>query len=301
MLSAANRIARSIPALLLVTLAAGAWAAGPPQHSQTFSTIASPDINLINLRGNVIVRGWSRSFVHADYVMASPKIEIDAVSMPSRGQADKIQLMTHLLDASLHGPNAEVDYTLSVPQDSSVEIRNPEGVVRIEGLGGDLWVESVGGAIFVGDASGHVSARSIGGDIEVSSSSGNIELSSVMGNLRLLSPTSSSIHARTSSGGIVYEGSVLPTAEYILETYSGNINVACPPSASFNLDARSVHGKVVHLVKVRRKPHHPSYSYYGNALYGTHNHGGAVLQLTSYRGNIYIRPQSQNSSPTNTP
>jgi hypothetical protein len=278
---------------LLLFLPATVWSSGPLQRVRTFETISNPDISLTNLNGTVVVRGWTETRVHAVYTMGSPHIEIDTTSIPESGQAQKIELATHLLDPTLRGPQAKVDYTMDVPVGSSVEIRNPQGVVRIERLNGDTWAESVGGNILVSDASGEVVARSVGGQIQIVRSSGYVEVSSVTGDLKFLSPMSSRIHASTSSGQIVYEGNLIPAAEYVMETYSGDIDVMCPRSSSFELAARSVHGKVVHELKVNRRFHHPSVSAYGNALYGTHNEGAARLELTSFRGNIYLRPQPQ--------
>jgi DUF4097 and DUF4098 domain-containing protein YvlB len=233
------------------------------------------------------------SRVHAVFTLASPRIEIDTTSTPESGQIQRIELDTHLLDPRLQGAQARVDYAIDVPVGSSVEIRNPQGVVRIERVNGDIWVNSVGGDILVSDSSGEVVARSVGGEIQILRSSGYVEASSVTGDLRFISPTSSRIDASTSAGRIFYEGNLIPAAEYIMETYSGDINVMCPRSSSFVLAARSVHGKVIHELKVDRRLHHQSVSAYGNALYGMHNQGAARLELTSFHGNIYLRPEPQ--------
>jgi DUF4097 and DUF4098 domain-containing protein YvlB len=280
-----------IPFLLL--LPANGWSSGPVQRVRTFSTISNPDISLTNLTGTVLIRGWTEPRVHAVYTLASQRIEIDTTSIPQTGQIQKIELATHLLDPSLQGTRARVDYTMDVPVGTSLEIRNPQGVVRIERLNGDTWVASVGGNIFISDASGEVVARSVGGQIQILRSSGYVEVSSVTGDLKFISPMSSRIHANTSSGQIFYEGNLFPSADYVMETYSGDINVLCPRSSSFELAARSVHGKVIHDLKVSRRSHHDSVSGYGNALYGTHNEGAATLELTSFRGNIYVRPEPQ--------
>ncbi|MGH9447054.1 MAG: DUF4097 family beta strand repeat-containing protein [Terriglobia bacterium] len=270
-----------------------AWSSGPLQRVSTFQTISNPDINITNLIGIVVMRGWNESRVHAVYTMASPHIEIDTRSVPESGPVQRIELATHLLDPALQGASANVDYTLDIPVDSSVEIRNPQGTVRIEKLSGDAWVASVGGSIFINDSSGRVIARSIGGEIQIVRASGYVEVSSVTGSLKFLSPRASRIRARTSSGAIFYQGNLVPAAEYVMETYSGDINFMCPRSSSFELKARSVKGKVIHELKVNRKYHHDFVPYYGYGLDGTHNEAAATLELTSFRGNIYLRPQPQ--------
>ncbi|MGH9397525.1 MAG: DUF4097 family beta strand repeat-containing protein [Terriglobia bacterium] len=285
---------RNLWLILLVAMApAGAYGSGPFQRTTTFYTTRTPRISVTNLTGTVVIRGWDRPQVSAVYVIASPRIEIDTEQVPSQGEAEKIQLATHLLDRSLQGANARVDYTLEVPMGASLEIRNSQGSVRIDSLSGDTWVQSVGGDIFISGASGQIIAHSLGGKIEIDRASGYVEASSVTGNLKFISPTSSQIHASTTSGQISYEGKLVPAGDYVMSTYNGNIDFLCPPSSSFELHARSVHGKLDNQLKLVSKEHHSSVSSYGTALFGMHNQGTATLELTSFRGTIRISPQPQ--------
>ncbi len=280
--------------ILAMLVPTGVWAAGgPKKQSDLFYTSRNPHISLTNLDGTVIIDGWEKPQVHAIYVIAAPQIEIDKATFPPSGQADKIELATHLLNERLQGPRTRVDYTLQVPADSYLEVRNPQGVVRIQGLRGDVWVDSVGGDIYVVRSSGEVVAHSVGGLIRIVRPAGPIEASSVTGNLSFVSPSSPRIRARTTSGQILYEGNLMATGDYVMSSYSGDINVLCPPSASFELKARSVHGKLVNELALNRRRHHSSVSFYGNSLFGTHNEGDASLELTSFSGTIRIRPEPE--------
>lgn len=267
------------------------WAGGPPQQSDTFYTSRTPHISVTNLRGTVIIDGWEKPQVHAIYVIASPRIEVDKENTPSKGQAERVELDTHLLNPQLQGQNAQVDYTLDVPVGSNLEVRNPQGMVRIERVRGNTWVESVGGEIDIIDTSGDIVAHSVGGLIQITRPSGSVEASSVTGNVSLVSPSSDRIRANTTSGKILYQGNMAPAGEYVLSSYNGDISIFCPPSASFDLNARSVRGKLINELQLTRRLHHPSVSSYGNALFGTHNQGAATLELTSYSGSIRIEPE----------
>ena len=282
---------RWLVVLLTLLTPAAAWAGGPPQQSDTFYTSRTPHISVTNLRGTIIIQGWEKPQVHAVYVFASPRIEVDKEKVPSRGQAEKLELETHLLNSQLQGQDARVDYTLEVPVGSSLEVRNPQGMVRIERIQGDTWVESVGGEIDVIDTSGDIVAHSVGGLIQIIRPSGPVEASSVTGNLSFMSPSSERIRATTTSGKILYQGNMVASGEYVLSSYNGDISILCPPSASFDLNARSVRGKLINALQLTRRPHHPSVSYYGNALFGTHNEGAATLELTSFSGSISIEPE----------
>lgn len=289
-----RRTTRNLWLILLVAVApAAAWGSGPFQRSTTFYTSRNPRISVTNLNGTIVVKGWERPQVYAVYLIASPRVEIDTEQVPSQGEAAKIQLATHLLDRSLQGSSARVDYTLDVPAGASLEIRNPQGSVRIDSLKGDAWVRSVGGDITIADSSGRIIAHSLGGQIEIDRSSGYVEASSVTGSLKFVSPTSSEIQATTTSGKIFYEGSLVPAADYRMSTYDGDIDFLCPPSSSFELHARSVHGKLENELKLSSRQHHDSVSSYGTALFGMHNQGTATLELTSFRGTIRISAQPQ--------
>lgn len=280
--------------VLLVAIApAAAWGSGPFQRSTRFYTSHHPRVSVTNVNGTVIIKGWDRPQVYAVYLIASPRIEIDTEQVPAQGEAAKIQLATHLLDPNLHGVSARVDYTLEVPSGASLEIRNPQGSVNIQGLSGDTWVRSVGGNITISDTSGRIIAQSLGGQIEIDHAAGYIEATSVTGNLKFVSPTSSQIHARTTSGQINYEGQLTPAADYVMSTYDGDINFVCPSSSSFELHARSVHGKLENQLKLSGHERDHSVSPYGTALFGMHNEGTATLELTSFRGTIRISPQPQ--------
>jgi len=283
---------RWAPAFLLLAAPAGLLlAAGAGRHARTFDTIANPRISLANLSGQVLVRGWDKPQVHVEYSVDSPHLEVDTDVMPPAGTAEKIRLTTHVLDPLLSRSEQSVDYALDVPVGASLEIRNPQGRVQIERLQMDAEVESVSGSIAVTDFSGHLIARSIGGDIEVFRPSGRIEAYSITGNLHFVSAATSKLRASTTSGRILYEGDFAPGGDYMLSAYSGDMDIVCPPSASFELRAKTVRGKLQNSLPLTARHGPPSPAYSGYSLLGTHNTGKATVELTSFSGAIRVRPQ----------
>lgn len=264
-------------------------AAGPSLVDKAFETTASPRISLSNFKGHVVVKGWDRSTVHVASTSATPQAEVDIEQYPPTGTAEKIHFTTHILNSQTG--DKSMDYTLEVPLDSTLEIRNPEGSVRIETLRGEASVDSVGGTIAASDVSGHLAVRSIGGDIELVRPSGRVEANSICGSVRIVNPSSSRLRAVTTSGKIFYEGDFLPGGEYELSNYSGDTEILTPQSASFELNAKTVRGKVmadpdISLTPKRHTAFRPSNA---NSLFGTHNTGKATLELTSFSGTIRIR------------
>jgi hypothetical protein len=284
-----RRILQPLVAILLP--AALMWAAGEGRVEKTFDSTREPRINLNNMKGNILVRGWDKAQVHVVYTVASPRMDVDSDILPNTGPAEKIHFDAHLLDPSLPSGEQVVDYTLDVPAGASLEIRNPRGKTIVEGMQSDASVQSVSGDISVRDFSGHLSARSVAGDIEVIKPSGNVEADSITGNLHFVSPTTTHLRANTTSGHILYEGDFTGRGDYILSAYSGDLDIVCPTSASYELTAKTLKGKVINTMPMTHRRESASSQDARKSLLGTYNSGKATLELTSFSGNIRIRPQ----------
>jgi DUF4097 and DUF4098 domain-containing protein YvlB len=286
-----NSGAKVVGALLLIP-AGLLMAQSPGQSEKNITTTATPRVSISNLAGKVEVRGWNRLQVHVAYTIVSPKVAVDTEQVPVQGPAHKVHFTSYLIDRSEVVPNPVVDYVVQVPSGASLEIHDPQGIVKIKSVKGDTSVDSLGGAISVADSAGHLAIRSVGGDIEVIRPSGRVEAYSINGNLRFVSPTSARLRGTTTSGSIVYEGDFAPGGDYILSDYSGDITVVCPSSASFELDAKTVRGKLDNQFPlVPRGPSSRSFLPPGNSIFGTQGGGQATLEVTSFSGTIHVRQQ----------
>jgi len=276
--------------LYLLVLSGTLVAADNNRVEKTFETSPNPRVTLANARGQILVRGWDKAQVHAVYSVVSPRVEVDTEVMPSNGPADKIHFATHLLDPLISGKDQTADYSLDVPMGTDLEIRNTQGSVRIEKLqADDTTVESVGGAILVSDFTGHLFLRSVGGNIDVIRPSGRVEAYSITGDLHFVSPTTSKLRGSTTSGRILFEGDFPDGGDYSLSEYSGDMEILCPPSASFELFAKTDRGKLQNEMPmtIRHQAATPLSS--ANSFFGTHLTGKATVNLRSFSGTIRIR------------
>lgn len=264
-------------------------AAAPSQVEKTIVTTATPQVSISNMAGKVVVKGWDRSQVHVNYSASSPTVAVNTDELPSQGPANKVHFTTYLVNHSTSDPTPSVDYTLQVPAGTNLEIRDPQGMVEVESIQGDTSVDSLGGNISVVDSGGHLSVRSVGGNIEVIRPSGRVEAYSINGNLHFINSTSSRLHGTTTSGDIVYEGDFAPGGDYVLSDYSGDMDIICPPTASFELNAKTVRGKVDNSFPLVSRHSSPALFSSANSLFGTHSTGEATLELTSFSGTIRIR------------
>jgi hypothetical protein len=260
------------------------------RSERTFDAATNSRITVTNMTGQILVRGWDKAQVHVVYSVMSPHVEVDTEVIPPNGPADKIHFATHLLDPLVSGKDQTADYSLDVPVGTNLEIRNPQGSVRIEKFqGDDATVESVGGAIFVSDFTGHLFVRSVGGNIAVIRASGRVEAYSITGDLHFVSPTTSKLRGSTTSGRIFFEGDFPDGGDYSLSAYSGDMVILCPPSASFELSAKTVRGKLENEMPMTTQHRSATPVASANSLFGTHLTGKATVTLRSFSGTIRIR------------
>ncbi len=267
------------------------FAAAPKHLEKTIETIPNPRVSLSNLSGQVVVKGWDKNQVHVVCNIPSTRVEVDTEVLPATGPAEKVHFTTHVLDPMATANDETADYLLEVPAGASIEVRNPQGSVRLEGLRAETAVESVGAPINATDLSGRMSLQSMGGDIEVIRPSGRLEAYSITGNLHFVSPATMKLRGSTTSGKILYEGDFVSGGDYMLSAYSGDMNIICPASSSFELSAKTVHGKVDNRLDLNFRRHPASPLTAGNSLLGTRNTGNATVELRSFSGTIHIRPQ----------
>ena len=206
-----------------------------------------------NLKGHVLVRGWDKAQIHLVYSVASPRVEVDSEILPNTGPAEKLHIDTHLLDPGASPEEQVADYTLDVPAASSLQIRNPQGQIQVEGIQADASVQSVGGEISIRDYSGHLSVHSVAGNIELIRTAGNVDAYSITGNLHFVSPSTTRLHGSTTSGRILFEGDFMERGDYTLSAYSGDVDIVCPPSASYELSAKTLKGKVINSMPMTRR------------------------------------------------
>jgi len=276
--------------LCLLVLSGTSLAAEGNRSEKTFEVVPNPRVTVTNMTGQVVVRGWDKAQVHIVYAVLSPHVEVDTEIVPLNDAADKLHFATHVLDPLISGKDETANYNLEVPMGASLEIRNPQGSVRIEKFqSDDTSVESVGGAIFISDFAGHLFVRSVGGNIDVIRASGRVEAYSITGDLRFIFPVTTKLRGSTTSGRVFFEGDFPNGGDYSLSAYSGDMEILCPPSASFELSAKTVRGRLENEMPmtIRRQPATPLAS--ANSFFGTHLTGKATVNLKSFSGTIHIR------------
>jgi hypothetical protein len=195
-----------------------------------------------------------------------------------------------------------VDFVVTVPARSNVNLRTSGGNLVIGDLTGKVDARTSGGDVRIGAVDGPINARTSGGnirvreakqslaantsggDIQVERAAAGADLDTSGGNIHI-GESGGAIDARTSGGNIYarFAGSV--AADTSLRTSGGNVTVDVAPGAAFALDASTSGGSVRFSgaeIAVTQGQNGKS------KLVGTVNGGGPALRLRTSGGDVRV-------------
>lgn len=266
-----------VPGLLLCS------AASADRIERHFKVEAHPVVTIHNPNGTVTVRAWTKSDVMVVARRATTEVEVDAEQTGNR-----VDVQTRQIADTASPDDLRTDFEISVPEDAELQIHNDSGGVNVSNVLGDMNVETIAAGVDLEDTAGYLTVKTVGGAFQCLRCAGRLEVTSISGNFKLIDLRSYYVRAQTSEGNILFNGSFLPNATYVLKNYSGAIEVRFSPGDSFDLSATSLKGKVHNEANLTPSSHHHFVPRFGNALFGTFNFGRARVELNSFDGTINI-------------
>ena len=221
-------------------------------------------VTLCVASGTLKVRGWDKNEIHVRSLDAA-RIDfrrIDKVKDPSK-PASRVDVM--VLDRTAPANprfdcQALASVEMDVPVGATVQVQTRDGDITIIGVAGayagsqngDIVIEratklveagSVGGSIFLKDSSGRVSLSSAGGVVEVvnvrpATDEDTLEVGTVSGDIQLNRISNPKVTAKTVNGTVTMTGPLAKSGWYGFTNMSGDVVLAMPHDASFQLNAK---------------------------------------------------------------
>jgi DUF4097 and DUF4098 domain-containing protein YvlB len=199
-------------------------------------------------------------------------------------------------------PPIEVDFIVTVPASTSVDLKTSGGDIEVGDLDGSVLVRTSGGGIKLGTIGGEIDAQTSGGNVELAEARAKVSLSTSGGDIsakRLDGPADlktsggdiqvgiaeGTLAAATSGGSVKAQLKGPLKGDCTLSTSGGEVKVTVDPSASFHLDASTGGGDVDAAgltITIARGGMGKS------SLSGDVNGGGPSLTLRSSGGSIKI-------------
>lgn len=216
----------------------------------TFAFDKTGALSVTNHSGDIIVSGWDRNEIRVHATSESDNIRLDATH--SRVS----------LEVSGWREHGETRFEVTVPYGVRVQVRAQSGEVSIRGTKGEVEATSQSGDMVVEDVQGHLEVNSLSGDLRVrhvngdatinlvsgditlDDATGNIDITSVSGDITMNGIVSRSVHARTTSGDVQYDGTIDRTGRYEFVTHSGDARLTVPRDAAATLTVSTWNGDI---------------------------------------------------------
>src|SRR5574337_140613 len=126
----------TLAAALLLPLAAPASAHRIEQH---FAVEGRPVVTVRNAHGRIDVKSWKKPEVVVVGTHASDKVtEVDTEQVGNR-----IEVTTHVLTSNYKPADLQADYTITVPEESELQVRTDSGMVIVARVFGDMTFDTV--------------------------------------------------------------------------------------------------------------------------------------------------------------
>lgn len=173
--------------------------------------------------------------------------------------------------------SVEVNYVISVPAGTTLDLKSYSGDVTLRNLAGDVRLKSYSGDVVVRDSKPT--------DLDIDSTSGDINLEQVEGDR---------VRVNSLSGDVVFKGKLSKTGRYELRTTSGDVQVITDGGASFEVEAGTFSGDVSSDFPLKLGGNFGTSLAGGGkgtrrgTIHGIANDGGAMLSLHSLSGDILI-------------
>jgi hypothetical protein len=261
----------------------------------TFAFSRSGTVTLTAHSGDIIVSGWSRDEIHVRATSDDDNIRLS-------GSSTRVSV-----DVGGSHRGGDTRFEVSVPYGVRVTTNSQSGDITVHGTRGQLEVHSNNGDVDIEDVatrldittlSGDIVGRAIAGDVAISAISGEVRLSDVRGNvdagtvsgdIELRGVAAKIVRAKTTSGGILYDGTIDASGRYELTSHSGDVKLRVPRDASAQLTVSTWSGTIDSDFPITLKPGEQRISSARSKRYVFEiGGGGARISAETFSGDITI-------------
>src|SRR5579875_3681001 len=214
--------------------------------------IGGSDTNQVKVTGHCTIRSLDQSA--ADEANAQAPLELT-------GDADEIHIRTNQDRVSNGRVRLTADMEITVPRGASIEAHGIYGDFDIHGVNGGVDIISDNAGVRLQDIGGDtrielrrsdlVRASGVKGAFELKGRGGDVDLQDMQGQVTITGAYSGVLEFRNLAKPLHFQGGdttlrpgALPLARIEAQTRSGNIDLALPPNAKFDLSATTSHGEI---------------------------------------------------------
>jgi len=278
--------------ITLLTLLVPAAAAAQQRLDERLPASRDGTVKITSAIGVISVRGWQNDSVAVTGLLGDRAARLEFVS---EGRETRIRAV---LPSDMEATE-QTTLDVQVPRGSHVAVRSSTADIQIRDVDGAVDLESVGGDIAVRGSPRMIYAETAGGDIEIEASErastkvirasslngsvtvsgarGYIDVSTVGGRAYIAGENIWEGEAKSVSGDVIFEGGFDPGGSFYFESHGGDIELRVPADSHIDFDVTSIYsGRVTNDFAAADER---AFSIGG---------GGTRVRIKSFKGDIRI-------------
>ena len=294
------RIAMRLSTVVLLLLAGTAtFASSDTTFDRQVPAQPRGAVDISNISGTIEVSGWERAEVSVHAELGSG---VERVEVGNDGGRTTIKVIV----PHTSGRGGEARLQVKIPKDSELNVSAVSadvttsgvlGVQRLSAVSGDVTAELAGADVELKTVSGNLRLKghgqparlhlsTVSGDVHLEHGAGDFEASTVNGTLSVSLDSARSVHARTTSGDLRFEGKLTHGATLEASTVSGNLNVRASADGGYAYEVSSFSGEISDCFKA--SPERASKYGPGSLLSGTRGDGAGHVRLKTMSGDVQL-------------
>jgi DUF4097 and DUF4098 domain-containing protein YvlB len=288
---------------------------GPEQterFTKTFRVGRTGSLYLSSISGDITIKPGPGDDILVDAIKRTPQgadaqRQLSVVTIDAVQQASRVEVRTRYPERS--GTNrTSVDYHVTVPAGTSLDIHSVSGDVQVTGIKGSLRTDCISGDVHIEDADQIEQVKVVSGDVTVVGGAGtdvrvesisgeltlrnvkarSLDVSTVSGGVTLTDVTGDRACVKTMSGDVEYVGPFTHGGHYEFTAHSGDVRLTPTSNTGFEVDATSFSGNVRSDIPITLKPGEVQPRRGRREMKGTFGDGSALVTVHTFNGDVTI-------------
>lgn len=256
-------------------------------------------VEIANVSGSIIVRGWDRDEVSVDGIVGD---DVEGVTVESRGSRTVIEVELPK-EHSRRRRDLSAELEIRVPVTSRVEastvsasqsVSDVDGAVNLETVSGNIDlagrpasvdVSSVSGAVAIDAKTDTLDATTVSGTLDLRGAAREVRATAVSGKIELGIEGSERIDVESVSTAITIDLAMSASPNVSASSHSGSITLRLDRDTSAEIDARSQSGRITNGLgpAAESRRYGP-----GSSLSFTLGRGDGSIDLETFSGSVRI-------------
>lgn len=291
------------------------WVESTEPFSRTFPVGKGAALMLSNIAGNIQVTTGSGERIEVEALKHAwgqnaeqAKQRLGEAVIETYATANRVELRVESGDRR-DARRIDVEFSVKVPADATVDLRTVSGDVRVANVKGELRVQAISGNLALEGTSRLAAVKTVSGGITINNASGDaqVSLSTVSGDLLVQTLNARALDVNTINGDVRITGwsgdraqirsldghldvqtTLVKGGRYEIESHSGNINLSLPEQPGFELEAHTFNGRIRVDFPIRSEGPIRDNDRGPRSVRGTYGDGSSSLRLQTFNGNLTV-------------